>query len=462
MKKIKFTFFDKEKYKKKNGLKFAAPGSKSSTNRRLLILGLSENNPVLENILISEDTLIMINALYDLGVSFKYSADNNQLMKTGNAPPRSREIYLGYAGTAYRFLPPYLLGIKGDFRLFGEPELHKRPISELLDCLNKLITGKISEDKERGITAHIEKINDLNETFIDAERSSQFLTAVLLTFPVLYDNFTINCLKNPASSYIDLTLSMMEKSGVKIEYDNRCKFKINRRQKYNFSKLNIEGDYSAASYFFGLSAISGMPVEISNLDYDSKQGDKKFLEFLEKTGCKIRHNSGQNVILITPPEILKCAGEIDMSKMQDAVPTAAVTAAFANGETKIVNIGNLKYKECDRFNAIICELKKIGAAVEYGTDWISVTGNSEGKDYIPAEIDTYKDHRMAMAFSLAALKIPGLTVKSPECVCKTFPEFFDSFLPLFENVNLESQNFFSDIFKNQHLKFKANIIKDYN
>ncbi|MBP7652977.1 hypothetical protein KA977_06125, partial [Candidatus Dependentiae bacterium] len=185
--------------------------------------------------------------------------------------------------------------------------------------------------------------------------------------------------------------------------------------------------------------------------------DNKFIEILERMGCVVNYKNSCNSIEIVPPEKLRSAGEIDMSKMQDVVPTAAVAAVFAEGETKIVNIENLKYKECDRFKAIITELRKIGARIEYGTDWIKIYGTDDEKKYLPAEIETYKDHRMAMSFSLAALKIPGLIIKSPECVCKTFPDFYKSFLPLFENMDKEPENYYSEIYKKELIKFQNNI-----
>ncbi|MBP7652331.1 hypothetical protein KA977_02845, partial [Candidatus Dependentiae bacterium] len=326
----------------KGFFRFIAPGSKSVTNRALIMLGLNENKAALENILIAEDTLVMINALYDLGAELIFDCKVNILTKTGICQPRNRNVYLGYAGTAYRFLLPYLLTMRGKFKMYGEEELHKRPITELISCMKNLVDGMVYEDTgNRSIYCEINKLKNISSVSVDPVKSSQFLTALLLVIPVIYDKFTIECTNKPVSStYIDLTMDMLKKTGINIEQENYSAYKIFGKQKYNFLKYNIEGDYSAASYFFALSAISGIRSEILNLDCLSKQGDKKFIEILERMGCVVNYKNSCNSIEILPPEKLRSAGEIDMSKMQDVVPTAAVAAVFAEGETKIVNIEN--------------------------------------------------------------------------------------------------------------------------
>ncbi len=442
-------------------LLFTAPGSKSVTNRILISSALNPNKNKLTNILLAEDTLIMINALSDLGINFKFDSKLNILEKTGETDCREKKIYLGFAGTAYRFLLAYILAKRGKFSFYGEPELHKRPISELLESLNYIIDGCALKNNDC-INIEIKGLKKISELSINAAKSSQYLTALLLTLPSLYDYFTIRCLGEIISkTYIDLTLQILNETGISIINENYKKFTSRNKQTYNFTEYNIEGDYSAASYFAGAAMLTGRKTIINNLYSESKQGDKILFDVFKKMGAHIEYNFYNNSVTILPPssENLISPGYIDMSKMQDVVPTLAVVSAFAKGETTITNIGNLRFKECDRFTAVYSELKKLGIAVSIIGDSLKIIGCGTNQfSHIPTEISTYKDHRMAMAFSLAALKINGIIIKAAECVSKTFPDFYKQFLQLFDS-DYNHEYFYSDIYRIQYQKFFNCITK---
>jgi len=454
---LNFSKFNSELKK----LEFTAPGSKSITNRLLPLLLFANNQTAIKNLLFAEDTIVMLNAIYDLGVEFEYNSSQKKIYKKSQSyTPNNNKIYLGYAGTAYRFLLPLLLKFENNsFVLTGEPELFKRPITELTTAITQLVDGKIQHNSlTNELNINIKKI-DISKKIIeiDANKSSQFLSALLLTLPMIFNELQIIS-KNEiiSKTYIDLTLQILNDLDIYINNNDYKIFSWHTKQKPNFQEYNITGDFSSASYFFGISVLSKIQTKINNLDFNSKQGDKYIVNILEKMGCKIKIEN--NEISIYPPEKLKAAGIIDMSKMQDIVPTIAVISAFADGETLITNIENLKFKECDRFNAIITELQKIGvniSAVDNKT--IKIIGNTNAVNtYNSAVFETYNDHRMAMALALTAIKIPNIKIKNPDCSCKTFPEFFGIFTKFFEETKYNSTDFYSKLYNREFEKFKKN------
>lgn len=449
--------FNRVKKNLPDTLEFTAPGSKSVTNRILICSALNKNKNRISNFLLSEDTLVMINALSDLGFKFKYLPEIKTLEKIGYAEKNESEIYLGYAGTAYRFLLALLIFLRGKFIFKGEKELHKRPITELIDSLNQIIDGNIiqKEYSIESISAGQKKINCIK---IDAQKSSQFLTALLLTAPAYSNDFTITSSSEIVSkTYIDMTIKMLKELGVNIINDNYKEFKIAAGQKYNFADYNVEGDYSAASYFAGTAMLTGKKTVINNLNPDCEQGDKNLFQVFKNMGAGVINDLKSNRVIIIPDKNnFTGAGTVDMSKMQDVVPTLATVAAFAEGKTEIVNIGNLRFKECDRFSAIFNELKKCGVDIKSENDSLIIEGK-KNHTYYKSEINTYKDHRMAMAFSLLALKIPEINIKSAECVSKTFPEFYAQYLKLFD-MDINPENYFSEIYKKAFSKFNNNSI----
>ncbi|HON55673.1 MAG TPA: 3-phosphoshikimate 1-carboxyvinyltransferase [bacterium] len=456
MNKIRFSHLPKEI----KVLKFAAPGSKSITNRILIVSALTQTRHNIKNILLSEDTLIMLNALSALNINFSYCPITRILKKNIICGKSSEnKIYLGYAGTVYRFLLAFMMTLKGTYILQGEPELHNRPITELVAALNSIIKiGNIFEDSQNKLLkVNIQELKEKTSISVNPKKSSQFLTALLLILPVLKNIDYIEAIEEPVSkTYIDLTLKLMKDTGVDIINKNYKKFYLaDKLQDYKFDEYNVEGDFSGASYFFAVAAITGIYTIIENMDLLSAQGDKHLLDILKKMNCEIEYDSKNKIFKISRVKKLRAMGEIDMSTMQDVVPTLAVIALFAEGDTIITNIENLKYKECDRFRAIITELQKINADISYGSDWIKIRGK---ENYNSAEIDTYKDHRMAMAFSLLSLKINNITINEPEYVCKTFPDFFEQYLKLFEFENVKI-NYYSDIYRTQYELFCKNILE---
>jgi len=439
---------------------FIAPGSKSVTNRILICSALNKSVNRVSNFLLAEDTLIMINALSKLGIKYRYYHDRKTLEKTNFLPERNAEIYLGYAGTAYRFLLAMLLFLRGRFVFYGESELHKRPITELINSLNTMIDGEIIQRQDR-IEANSSGLKNIDSIDIDARKSSQFLTALLLVAPVIFDKFKITSSSEIISkTYIDLTIDMLNSTGISVINDNYRQFIFESKQQYNFSNYNVEGDYSAASYFAGIAMLTGRKTIIKNLNKFSVQGDKELLHIFERMGASVHYNDYEKSVAIIPNKAtLSGAGIVDMSKMQDVVPTLAVVAAFTQGKTIITNIGNLKFKECDRYAALHTELKKCGVNITAENDSLIIVG-ADSSSYNFAEIETYKDHRMAMAFSLMALKIPGIVIKSAECASKTFPGFFEQFLKLF-GKDMNAGNYYSEIYKSAYNEFseKTEMIK---
>ena len=397
------------------------PGSKSVSNRALLLAALAHGKTVLTNLLDSDDVRHMLNALTGLGVSYTLSADRTRCEIIGNGGPLhaegALELFLGNAGTAMRPLAAALCLGSNDIVLTGEPRMKERPIGHLVDAL-RLGGAKITYlEQENYPPLRLQGGFTGGNVDVDGSVSRQFLTALLMTAP----EDTVIRIKGDLVSkpYIDITLNLMKTFGVEIENQHYQQFVVKGGQSYQSpGTYLVEGDASSASYFLAAAAIKGGTVKVTGIGRNSMQGDIRFADVLEKMGATICW--GDDYISCTRGELN--AIDMDMNHIPDAAMTIATAALFAKGTTTLRNIYNWRVKETDRLFAMATELRKVGAEVEEGHDYIRITP-PEKLNF--AEIATYNDHRMAMCFSLVALSDTPVTILDPKCTAKTFPDYFE-------------------------------------
>ncbi|WP_318522081.1 3-phosphoshikimate 1-carboxyvinyltransferase [Photobacterium leiognathi] len=401
------------------------PGSKSVSNRALLLAALAKGTTRLTNLLDSDDIRHMLNGLKLLGVNYQLSDDKTvcEVQGLGHAfsPEQALELYLGNAGTAMRPLAAALCLGGGEFVLTGEPRMKERPIGHLVDAL-------------RSAGADIEYLENENypplkikgtglkggEVEIDGSISSQFLTAFLMAAPLAKADTVIRIKGDLVSKpYIDITLHIMAQFGVEVENRNYQEFVVKGNQSYvSPGDFLVEGDASSASYFLAAAAIKGGEVKVTGIGKKSIQGDVQFADALAAMGAEIEW--GDDYVISRCGELT--AVDMDFNHIPDAAMTIATTALFAKGTTSIRNVYNWRVKETDRLSAMATELRKVGAEVEEGEDYITIVPPSSLQH---AAIDTYDDHRMAMCFSLVALSDTPVTINDPKCTSKTFPDYFD-------------------------------------
>ncbi|AGV53794.1 3-phosphoshikimate 1-carboxyvinyltransferase [Alteromonas mediterranea DE] len=407
------------------------PGSKSLSNRALLLAALAEGETELTNLLDSEDIEHMLNALTKLGINYRLSEDKTQCVVQGNGGAfnvaEPLELFLGNAGTAMRPLCAALAASNVDTVLTGEPRMEERPIGDLVDALREA-QADVTYLKNEGYPPLQIKGKTLNggEMSVDGSVSSQFLTALLMAAPLFSGDVTIRIKGELVSKpYIDITLDTMAKFGVSVDNDNYQTFTVSGEAKYvTPGKFMVEGDASSASYFLAAGAIKGGTVRVTGIGQNSIQGDIRFADVLEAMGAKVVWNDEYVEVTGAP---LKGVN-MDMNHIPDAAMTIATTALFAEGPTTMTNIYNWRVKETDRLAAMAAELQKLGAKVEEGHDYITVWPTDSLKH---AEIDTYNDHRIAMCFSLVALSDTPVTINDPGCTRKTFPDYFTRFKTLY-------------------------------
>jgi 3-phosphoshikimate 1-carboxyvinyltransferase len=404
------------------------PGSKSLSNRALLLAALAKGETKLDNLLDSDDIRHMLKALSQLGVKYELSDDKTQCVVNGIGgcfdEPEHLELFLGNAGTAMRPLCAALAFSNVDVTLTGEPRMEERPIGDLADALIEA-GADIRYLKSAGFPPlAIKQANIKQSEFtVDGSVSSQFLTALLMAAPLLNKDVTIYIKGTLVSKpYIDITLNSMQAFGVVVENNNYESFVIKASDSYvSPGTFWVEGDASSASYFLAAAAIKGGSIKVIGVGKKSVQGDVKFADVLADMGAKIEWED--NAITASVGKLT--AIDQDLNHIPDAAMTIATTALFATGTTVIRNIYNWRVKETDRLHAMTTELRKVGATVEEGNDYIKVTPPAVIKH---AAIDTYDDHRMAMCFALVALDDNcGVTINDPKCTSKTFPTFFDVF-----------------------------------
>ncbi|CUI08124.1 3-phosphoshikimate 1-carboxyvinyltransferase [Massilia antarctica] len=410
------------------------PGSKSISNRTLLLAALAEGSTTIVGLLASDDTLVMLGALRSLGLAWEQVDEHTHIVHGGGGilPAHEADLFMGNAGTAIRPLTAALAVIGGDYTLHGVTRMHERPIGDLVDALNAIgaqieYTGVEGFPPLRIRRGHIHA----QRLSVRGNVSSQFLTALLMAAPLMAREqpVTIDVVGELISKpYIEITLNLMRRFGVTVEQDGWQSFTVQPGQRYaSPGTIHVEGDASSASYFLAAGAIGGGPIRVEGVGRDSIQGDVRFAEALEQMGATITR--GDNWIEARSNGVLK-AIDADFNHIPDAAMTIAVAALYADGTTTLRNIASWRVKETDRLAAMATELRKLGAVVEEGADYISVT--PPAGELNAATIDTYDDHRMAMCFSLASLDGKArrgntMRINDPKCVAKTFPDYFDAF-----------------------------------
>ncbi len=405
------------------------PGSKSISNRMLLLAALATGETEIRDLLDSDDTQVMLAALKKVGVGVTALGHNayRVIGCGGNFSIKDADLFMGNAGTAIRPLTAALALTGGDYRLSGVPRMHERPIGDLVDGLRQL-GARIDYTGNDGfppLHLHPAVITVPQTIRVRGDVSSQFLTALLMALPLTGQGAVIEMATELISKpYIEITLNLMARFGVVVEREGWERFTIKAGQRYRSPGLiHVEGDASSASYFLAAGAIGGGPVRVEGIGKSSIQGDVRFADELEKLGAQITW--GENWIEARGPAGKLKAFDLDLNHIPDAAMTLAVAALFADGPCRLRNIASWRVKETDRIAAMATELRKLGATVEEGVDTIAV---SPAPTLLTnAVIDTYDDHRMAMCFSLAALGGVPITINDPNCVAKTFPDYFDAF-----------------------------------
>jgi 3-phosphoshikimate 1-carboxyvinyltransferase len=406
------------------------PGSKSISNRTLLLAALAPGTTEIYDLLASDDTSRMLEALEKLGVKLENFAENAWRVTGcgGNFPNKKAEIFLGNAGTAFRPLTAALALAGGDYTLSGVPRMHERPIGDLVDALKQAGADiqYLANDGFPPLKISPPQIDVSKPIKIRGDVSSQFLTALLMALPLTKQQATIEVVGELISKpYIEITLNLMAKFGVLVQREGWQSFTIPAVSFYTSpDKIFVEGDASSASYFLAAGAIGGGPVTVFGITEDSIQGDIKFTEALENMGAGILFSINSVQCACPTNQKLK-AIDLDCNHIPDAAMTLAILALFADGTTTLRNIASWRVKETDRIAAMATELRKVGAIVEEGADYIKIT--PPAKLIANAVIDTYDDHRMAMCFSLVSLGGVAITINDPKCVNKTFPNYFEEF-----------------------------------
>ena len=401
------------------------PGSKSITNRILLLSAIADGATTIIGPLVSDDTLHMIDALKKLQVDLTQK-DNGDILihgTRGNFKNKSAEIFLGNAGTAFRPLTAALSFSKGQYTLSGLPRMHERPIKDLVDALLQLNADitYLGQEGYPPLKISPSEIMINGPIKIRGDISSQFLTSLLMAMPLTKKEVVIEIEGDLISKpYIDITLNLMARFGIHVKKIDWKHFVIPGSTSYvSPGEIFVEGDASSASYFLAAGALAG-DIEVKGIGRNSIQGDVKFAEALVLMGADI--NILEASIQVTKVAALQ-AINLDCNHIPDAAMTLAVLALFAKGTTKLLNIGSWRVKETDRIKAMATELRKLGAAVTEGNDFIEITPPLKIKEHV--EIDTYDDHRMAMCFSLVSVRNIPITINDPACVNKTFPTYFE-------------------------------------
>jgi len=423
------------------------PGSKSMTNRALILAALANGKTTLTGALASEDTQVMFGGLAQLGLLLDWNTDECQIDIHGQGGQffhRRANIYVGNSGTTTRFLTAILAFADGNYRIHGKPRMHQRPIGDLVEALNAL-GGNVTYEAEKGFPPVCCKTADSRQQTaadfstaatppslqpsvitVSGAVSSQFLTALLLASPLASQQSAVEISVTGelvSKPYIGMTLRMMQSFGVSVETDEYFRsFRIAKGTVYQSpGTYRIEPDASAASYFFAAAAICGGSVTVQGLSKNSLQGDVAFAECLQQMNCEVVWNDN-SMTVCRPPERPLRGITVDMNNISDTAQTLAVVALFAEGSTEIRNIEHVRFKETDRISDLATELRRFGAMVEERQDGLRIT---PPETLIPATVQTYDDHRMAMSFAVAGLRLPGVVICDPDCTQKTFPDFFD-------------------------------------
>ena len=406
------------------------PGSKSITNRALLVAALAQGDSLLENALFSEDSEYFAKCVEQLGIPIELNPHQAQIKiagRGGEIPAQQADLFVGLAGTAARFISA-LVGLgNGEYRLDGVPRMRERPMGDLLTVLQ---TGgaKINFEGNPGFmpyTIYGQQFSG-GHFRLKANQTSQQLSALLMIAPYAQQDTIIEVEGTLVSqSYVKMTSRLMADFGVEVIETAENQFQIKAGQRYQGRDYTIEPDASNASYFFAAAAVTGGRVRVNHLTKESCQGDILWLSVLEQMGCQIKH--GDDYTEVTGPEQLQGI-DIDMNDMSDLVQTLGAIAPFASTPVTIRNVEHIRYKETERIRAVVTELQRLGVKVEEFSDGLRI----EPSAIAPTAIETYHDHRMAMAFAVTGLKTPGIVIKNPSCTAKTFPDYFTRFFQMLE------------------------------
>jgi 3-phosphoshikimate 1-carboxyvinyltransferase len=398
------------------------PGSKSITNRALVCAALAQGCSRLIGALASEDTEVMVESLQKLGIGVQSEVAGPAMLVTGcggEIPTRSAELFVGNSGTTIRFLASMLAACGGHYRLDGIERMRARPMGDLLAALRRLGADAVSE-RENGCPPVVIRSNGLagGGVQVRGDVSSQFLSGLLMAAP--YARSPLELLVDGelvSQPYVRMTLAVMKAFGVSVAEDSLQRFFVAAPRSYRGCDYAVEPDASAASYFWGAAAITGGSITVTGLTRRSLQGDVAFCDCLARMGCEVQdHRQG-----ITVQGRGLQGIEANMNAISDTVQTLAAVALFARGPTTITGVGHIRHKETDRISDLARELRKLGAAVDELADGLRITpGRLAG-----AEIETYKDHRMAMSLALVGLRVPGVVVRDPGCTRKTYPRYFE-------------------------------------
>lgn len=402
------------------------PGSKSYTHRLLIAAALSDGSCSISNGLKSEDTLLTLNALKQMGINIEIKDDTFVVQGNKGVLGISNDlVFLGNSGTSMRLLTAVAALGQGAYTLTGTERMKQRPIQDLIDAM-------------RQIGVHIRSVENTGCPPVEVHggpvpggsialkcgTSSQFLSALLLIAPYTKKGIDIHVIEGPVSRpYVDMTVDVMAELGVEVRREGYHRFNVPGEQIYTSGSYAVEPDCSQAGYFWAAAAISGARIKVKGTSKRSRQGDVRFTELLEAMGCKIFHDADGIAVSGGPLSAITA----DMADMPDMVPTLAVVAAFAQGTTVIKNVGHLKVKESDRLGSVVNELTKIGIHASCSDTGMRITGGRPQG----ANINTYGDHRLAMSFSLVGLKTPGIVIQDERCVEKSFPNFWKVFKGLY-------------------------------
>jgi 3-phosphoshikimate 1-carboxyvinyltransferase len=397
------------------------PGSKSLTNRALMLGALADGATTLTNALFSDDTVVMVDALRQLG--FDVTVDASALAMTvhgngGEIPARDAEVFAGGAGTVMRFLTAMVALGHGRYRLDGIPRMRERPIGSLLDALARWGVSAAGTNGKPPVTVDARGITG-GTTSVRGEASSQFLSALLMVAPYARVDCEIDVAgRLVGAPYVEMTIASMADFGVAVDRISSHRLGVRAGQRYRARQYDVEPDASSAAYFFAAAAITRGRVKVPGLSPASWQGDVRFVDVLESMGCTVERTA--HAITVSGVEALRGV-DVDMAAISDQVMTLAAIAPYASAPTRIRGAAHIRHQESDRLNATVTELRRLGQ---------DVTEHDDGLTIVPrpvrsATIETYGDHRLAMAFAVAGLRTPGIAIADPECVAKTFPDFFE-------------------------------------
>lgn len=400
-------------------------GSKSYTNRALILAALADGTTTLSGALFSDDTRYMAGALTALGIDVEADAKAKTFIVQGaggRVPAAEAKVFVGNAGTAARFLPVLMSLGQGVYEMDGIARMHERPIGPLIDALHSL-GGKVeSLGQPNCVPLRVHGVQLAGGTVrIPGHLSSQYISGLLMGAPCMRDGLTIDIEGELVSRpYLDMTVQAMEAFGARVQREGERRFVVPGAQTYQPTTYAVEPDASAASYFFAAAAVCGGRVRVQGLGTGSLQGDLGLVHILQRMGCTVEQ--GQDWTELRGPGAGGLTGvEVDMADLSDVAQTLAVVAPFASSPTRITGIGFIRRKETDRVGAVVTELNRLGIVAQEEDDGLRIEPGTPR----PAEVHTYDDHRMAMSFAVLGLRAPGVVIQDPSCTAKTFPEYFE-------------------------------------